>query len=171
VSDSTDILVLSPDRLQYCGTVYRCVLGRSGVRAAKSEGDGATPVGRFPLRRVFYRPDRLENVSTGLPIQALRSDDGWCDDSAHARYNHLIKRPFPGNHEILWRDDAVYDVIVELGYNDDPPAPGKGSAIFMHVARPDYAPTEGCVALRQQDLLAILSRCTQRTFIAINPPA
>ena len=142
--------------LRFAGQSYRAALGRSGVSAQKQEGDGATPVGRLPLRRILYRADRVRRPRTSLPTMPLAPDDGWCDDPAHADYNRMVRRPHPARHEALWRSDAVYDVIGVLGWNDDRPIPGRGSAIFLHVARPDMAPTEGCVALSSPDLLALL---------------
>jgi L,D-peptidoglycan transpeptidase YkuD (ErfK/YbiS/YcfS/YnhG family) len=139
------------------GRRFRCALGPAGPRTDKREGDGATPVGRFPLRRVLYRPDRLAKPATGLPVQALTARDGWCDDPADAAYNRPVRLPHGGRHEKLWRDDGVYDVIVVIGHNDDPPVPGLGSAVFLHAARVGYPPTEGCVALALDDLLAVLA--------------
>ena len=162
-----EITVLPPGHLTWNGQRVRCALGQNGIRSDKKEGDGATPAGIFPLRRVFYRADRLTAPETGLPVQALAPDDGWCDDPADPAYNQRIKRPYGAHHEELWRDDHVYDVIVELGHNDDPSLPGLGSAVFLHVARPDYEPTEGCVALRIEDLLALLARCDGAAVIAI----
>lgn len=164
------ITVTAPDRLE-CGALrYRCALGRSGIVDEKVEGDGGTPSGTYPIRHVLYRPDRLvAPPATGLPVQALTPDRGWCDDPAHPDYNRPVTLPFAASHEKLWRDDGLYDVIVVLGQNDDPPLPGKGSAIFMHVARPDYGPTEGCVALALPDLLEVLAACAPDTSIRIIP--
>ncbi len=153
--------------LQFEGRDHICALGRSGVRAAKREGDGATPAGTFALRRVFYRADRLAEPASGLPVTALTADDGWCDDPAHRDYNRLIKLPFAASHEELWRDDNLYDVIVVVGHNDDPPQPGLGSAIFIHCATADFAPTEGCVALDRQALIALLPRFTPDTVLRV----
>ena len=155
--------------VEWSGRTYQCALGRGGVSADKKERDGRTPAGSFPLRRVFYRPGRLEAPETKLPVQALEFADGWCDDPADSAYNSLIKLPYPARHEKLWREDDLYDVIVEVGYNDDPVIPGRGSAIFMHVARPDYEPTEGCVALALKDLLLILEDCDETTRLCISP--
>jgi len=166
---SDNLQVDAPDRLTWRDGTFTCALGRSGISTDKREGDGATPVGRFALRRVMYRPDRLEAPVTALPLHPLAPDDGWCDDPAHAAYNRPVKRPFSASHEALWRDDGLYDVIVELGYNDDPVVVGKGSAIFMHVAQPDFAPTEGCVALSRENLLSILAACAAETWITVNP--
>lgn len=139
------------------GRTYPCAIGAAGVTADKREGDRKTPSGVYELRRLFYRPDRLAAVpETGLPVQPLRPDDGWCDDAGHAAYNRLVRLPHAGRHEKLWRADHVYDLIIEVGYNDAPPMPGKGSAIFIHVAQPDYAGTEGCIALAKDDFLTII---------------
>jgi len=137
--------------------VRPCALGRGGLVTGKREGDGGTPVGRFPLRRLFYRPDRESAPATGLPVLPLAADFGWCDDPADsACYNRLVRLPYAPSHERMWRDDTLYDLVVEIGYNDAPAVPGLGSAIFLHLARPDWAPTEGCVAMRRDDLLAVL---------------
>lgn len=135
---------------------WRCAVGRGGISADKREGDGATPIGCWPLRRLLYRPDREERPETGLPLAPLQPDAGWCDDPDSAQYNEPVTLPHPARHERLWREDALYDLLVVLGYNDSPPIPGAGSAIFLHVARDDYAPTEGCVALAKPDLRALL---------------
>ena len=165
-------LTVDPSGFLTClGRRYRCALGRSGLRRDKREGDGATPVGVFALRRVLYRADRIAAPATGLALTALKPEDGWCDDPRDARYNRPVTLPFAASHEKLWRDDAVYDAIVILGHNDDPPVPELGSAIFMHLARPGYEPTEGCVALALPDLLAVLAECRPGDRIRINPPA
>ena len=148
----------SRGRLRWNTRDIQCAIGRGGVVAAdlKREGDGATPLGDWPMRQVFWRPDRLEKPVTQLPVIALRPDMGWCDDPAHPDYNRHVVLPFPASHEKLWREDHVYDLIVELGYNDDPVITGKGSAIFLHIARDDFAPTEGCIACARADLLDLL---------------
>lgn len=152
------------------GRRYRCALGKGGVRRDKREGDGATPAGRFLLRRCLYRPDRVLPPTTELPLRALTPDDGWSDDPADSSYNTLVRLPHPARHERLWRDDGLYDVIVPLGYNDEPAVSGVGSAIFLHVAREGYGPTEGCVALAREHLLAILVDCDTTTMIDIAAP-
>lgn len=148
---------------------FRCALGPAGPRIDKREGDGATPVGRFPMRRVLYRPDRLPAPRTGLPVQALSETDGWCDDPDDPQYNRPVHLPYGGRHERLWRDDEVYDVVVVIGHNDDPPVRGRGSAVFLHVARPDYAPTEGCVALGRDDLLTVLAEAQPGDAVSVLP--
>ncbi len=148
----------------------RCALGKGGVRPAndKREGDGASPLGIWPIRYVFYRPDRLSAPETALKTVALTPDDGWCDDPASDRYNQFVRLPFAGSHEKLWRDDHVYDLIVVLGHNDDPVVPDMGSAIFAHLARTDYSGTEGCVALALPDMLELLRVSSPESSIEIS---
>ena len=152
-------LRVAGDRLVLTGLpAMRCAIGRGGYTRSKQEGDGATPVGTWPVREGFYRADRIAPPETALPMRPIGRDDGWCDDPGDPRYNRPVTLPFAASHETLWREDHLYDLVIVLGYNDDPPVPGRGSAIFMHVARPDYGPTEGCVALAPPDLIAVV-RC------------
>ena len=139
-----------------------CAIGPSGVLTRKREGDGATPAGLWPLRKVLYRPDKIMRPRTCLPLERMDAKLGWCDEPGDPNYNREVALPYPGKAEQLWRNDDVYDLIVILGYNDVPRAQGRGSAIFMHFARPDFAPTAGCIALRHGDLLKLLE--------APNPP-
>jgi len=164
-----DILVNAAGELQWASRTCRCALGHGGVRIDKREGDGATPVGRFPLRRVLYRPDRLSAPTTLLPVAALSPDDGWCDDPADPQYNRPVRLPYAARHEELWRTDALYDVIVVIGHNDAPVVPGKGSAIFLHLATADYRPTRGCVALALPDLVEILAEVGPGDGLNVQP--
>jgi L,D-peptidoglycan transpeptidase YkuD (ErfK/YbiS/YcfS/YnhG family) len=147
---------------------YPCALGRGGVGVRKREGDGATPAGMFLLRRCWVRSRGSAPVVTGLPVRRTRPLDGWCDDPKDARYNRPVALPFSASHERMWRDDALYDLVIEIGWNDSPPRRGHGSAIFMHVARPGFAPTEGCIALRPQDLKRLLARVGPRTKLHVH---
>jgi L,D-peptidoglycan transpeptidase YkuD (ErfK/YbiS/YcfS/YnhG family) len=140
-----------------CGPLrMRCALGPAGVRAMKREGDGGTPFGVWPIRQVHYRPDKVRRPRTALPVRLLRPSDGWCDAADDRNYNRRVALPYPASAESLWREDDLYDVIVELGFNDAPRGRGRGSAIFLHVARLDLAPTAGCIALHKDDLLALI---------------
>lgn len=134
----------------------RCAVGRSGIGEKAKEGDGITPVGIFPVRYVLYRPDRIAPPKTEIETRAFGEWDGWCDAPGDPAYNRAVTLPYAASAENLWRQDHLYDVIAVLGFNDDPVVDAKGSAIFLHVARPDYSPTEGCVALSIEDLLAAL---------------
>lgn len=144
-----------------------CALGRSGSTIEKREGDGATPIGRFPLRRVLYRADRVTLPGLSLPVAVINPGDGWCDDPTSPDYNRQVQLPIVASHEHLWRLDCLYDIIVVLGHNDDPPIAGAGSAIFLHVASADYLPTEGCVAVARDDLMALLASCRTDDVLAI----
>jgi len=134
-----------------------CALGRGGRRARKFEGDGATPIGLWPMREVLYRADRVARPITGLPVSPICPDDGWCDDPRDRNYNRPVRLPYPASHELLSRADHLYDLVVVLGYNDAERARGHGSAIFLHLAAPDFAPTEGCIALCEVELRKLLA--------------
>jgi len=162
-------LVYAAGRLSWPTGAVRAVCGRSGVRADKREGDGASPAGSFPLLRAYYRADRIAPPPTGLPISALRPDDAWVDDPADPHYNRPVTLPYPGRHEAMWRADRLYDLVVLIGYNTDPPVPGLGSAIFLHVASPDFAPTAGCIAVAREILAAVLGLLGPGSTITIRP--
>jgi L,D-peptidoglycan transpeptidase YkuD (ErfK/YbiS/YcfS/YnhG family) len=175
-------IVVEPDRndarrghVRWPGGAAPCALGRSGVVAAtaKREGDGATPAGRFALRSVLWRADRETRPETRLRVAAIRPTDGWCDDPTRPEYNRAVALPSysSGTAERLWRDDSLYDFVVVLGHNDDPPKPGMGSAIFLHVARGDFGPTEGCIAMARDDLCALLRESGPGDALIVRAPA
>jgi L,D-peptidoglycan transpeptidase YkuD (ErfK/YbiS/YcfS/YnhG family) len=145
----------------------RAALGRSGVRALKREGDGATPLGRFPIRQVLYRADRISRPRTKLPVRAIRDGDAWCEEPADSNYNRLVMLAPGSNADRLKRTDHLYDLILVLGHNDRPRVRGCGSAIFMHLPREGYAPTAGCIALSMRDLLALLGQVRRGTMIMV----
>ena len=153
--------------LRFGDKCYPCALGKSGVTVNKREGDHCSPAGLYSLRSLFYRADKIEKPISKLEASAISKNDGWCDDPAQANYNQLVELPVEGSFENLWREDSLYDVVVVIGHNDSPPVPGLGSCIFMHVAKPNYEGTEGCVALKRQDLLALLSVIEKETQIEI----
>ena len=152
-------------RLEFGNLRFTCALGRSVSRAVKREGDGATPIGTFKFKEVYYRPDRLRRPRTGLPVRQLSRTDGWCDAVGDRNYNRKVRHPYPASAEEMWRKDALYDVVVVLDHNQRPRVQGAGSAIFMHVARDGYKPTAGCLSLRRKDLLMLLSRLTSRSAV------
>ena len=164
-----DINVDPGGTVEWNGKVVPCALGVSGVTDDKREGDGATPFGCFELRRVYYRPDRVELPDTVLPVAALEPLDAWCNEPDDPAYNTLVRQPYCASVELMWRDDHLYDIVVTVGHNDDPVVPGRGSAIFLHIARPDFAPTEGCVAVSRENLLRILAECEPTTRLCVNP--
>lgn len=154
-------------RLRLGSLMLPCALGRSGRSAIKREGDGATPSGTWRPVLVLYRADRRPRPRTALPVRPLKADDGWCDAVGDRNYNRWIRHPYPASAERLWRQDALYDVIVVLDHNQRPRMQGAGSAIFMHLARPGYAPTEGCVALAPRHLLLVLGVAGRDTRVVI----
>ncbi len=149
--------VLRAGLLHLAGENFRAAVGKGGLAREKREGDGATPIATLPVRRVFYRADRLARPTARVLVEPIAPQDGWCDDPNHRDYNKFVTLPHEGRHEELWRRDGVYDLIGVLGWNDAPVVRHRGSAIFLHVARPDFEPTEGCVALALPDLLRVLA--------------
>jgi L,D-peptidoglycan transpeptidase YkuD (ErfK/YbiS/YcfS/YnhG family) len=143
-------------------------LGRGGVRANKREGDGATPRGRFRPLRLWWRADRLPRPSTLLPARRIRVADAWCEDPNDRRYNRPFRRSASEPGDRLWRDDGLYDIFVEIDHNTRPRIAGRGSAVFIHFARPGFAPTAGCIALARRDLLKLLRRIGPKTRIIVH---
>ena len=147
--------------LEVRGQSFPCAVGRRGVAqpGAKREGDGMTPSGDYAFRELLYRADKVD--AKALPAawkpQPLQKTDGWCDEAQDPQYNKRVALPYAPSHEELWRPDDLYDLIVPIGYNDDPVVPGKGSAIFFHVASSGYGPTAGCVAVSKAHYLQILN--------------
>ncbi|OKH87395.1 hypothetical protein LF95_11285 [Thalassospira sp. TSL5-1] len=154
-------------KLTFMGKKYRAAIGKAGMTPHKSEGDGASPIGEWKLRYVMYRADRVPAPKTGLPTHIITPEDGWCDAPSNSHYNRPVRLPFDASHEKLWRDDPVYDVIITLDHNDSPAVTGQGSAIFIHIARPNYEGTEGCIALARNDLYEILAGCDTATRLCI----
>lgn len=178
VTDSKRTAIVAPTAesaclgvLRFAGRSWRCALGRFGIRHDKREGDGATPAGIWPMRRILHRADRLSLPAraTPVPLAAISPDDGWCDAPDDPNYNRFVTHPYPASAERLWRDDGLYDIVAVLGHNDDPVVPGGGSAIFLHVASADYAPTAGCVALALADLVELLTLPPGLSALRIEP--
>jgi L,D-peptidoglycan transpeptidase YkuD (ErfK/YbiS/YcfS/YnhG family) len=142
-------------------------LGRSGIKANKREGDGGTPRGRFRLRRLWWRDDRTMRPRTLLPVRRIRDDDGWCEDPGDRHYNQPVRLNTTDAGDRLKRADRLYDLIIELDHNTRPRIAGRGSAVFVHIARPGFAPTAGCVALTAPALRRLVARLGPRTRIAI----
>ena len=157
----------SEGRLALAHGVRRAALGRSGTKALKREGDGATPLGRFAIRQVLYRAGRVSRPRTQFPTHAIRANDGWCEDPAYRNYNKMVRLSPRTNADRLTRDDHLYDLVLVLGYNDRPRVRGRGSAIFVHLARQGYAPTAGCIALSRHDLSMLLSQLRRGSAIVV----
>lgn len=156
-------------RFDLDGRRVRCALGKGGVIDAddKREGDGCTPLGLWPIRRVLYRPDRGPRPVTRLPVAAIARNDGWCDAPADPNYNKPVKLPYRASAETMWRSDELYDLVLILGYNDAPVRKGRGSAIFLHCARPTFSPTAGCVALAKKEVIALLAKAGPGDAVAV----
>jgi L,D-peptidoglycan transpeptidase YkuD (ErfK/YbiS/YcfS/YnhG family) len=147
--------------------VVRCALGRAGIRHDKKEGDHATPPGAFRLLSVFFRAERFPRQAWLLPMRRIKPSDGWCDDPRSPLYNRRVDLPCRVSHEKMWREDRLYDLVIVLNYNIRPCRKNRGSAIFLHCAGPDYMPTDGCIALRPDDLRRLLPRLSRKTVLTI----
>ena len=154
--------------LSYGARTIPCALGRSGLGPIKLEGNGVTPLMTTRFLYGFYRPDREKRPASALPFQPLKNTMGWCDDSDHPAYNRLVTLPFSPSHENMWRDDQLYDLVIVLDINIAPRARRRGSALFMHVARQGYGPTEGCIALDKADLRHLLGYLSPDTRLTIS---
>jgi L,D-peptidoglycan transpeptidase YkuD (ErfK/YbiS/YcfS/YnhG family) len=142
-------------------------LGRGGIRANKREGDGGTPRGTFRLKRLWWRADRMARPRTMLLVRPIRRDDGWCEDPGDRHYNQPVRVPKDSRADRLWRADRLYDLIIELDHNTRPRIAGRGSAVFVHIARTGFAPTAGCIALTPPALRQLVTRTGPRTRIVI----
>lgn len=148
---------------------HPCIVGRESYipQAQGREGDFKTPLGTYALRYGFYRADRLPKPNCDLTFRAIRDDDGWCDAPEDPAYNMAVRLPYPANHEVMKKDSGVYDIVIVLGHNDDPPAPGLGSAIFLHICHPDHRPTAGCIAVEPDVMVKLLPHLKRGDFIEI----
>ena len=148
---------------------FFCVFGKEGVTDNKNEGDWKTPTGTFPIRKIYYRDDKISKPNTNnIECTPLSPEDAWCDDTEKKEYNTFVKLPFDGSYENLWREDDMYDIIVILEYNDSPVIKGKGSAIFIHIAKENMEYTKGCLALKKEDMVSLLNKINIDTKIEIS---
>ena len=161
------IIINKSGYLKYKNLKFRCSLGKAGIGIKKKEGDNLTPKGKFKLIQVFYRADRIKKIKTDLPKKTIARNMGWCDDSRSNNYNRLIKLPFNFSYEKLYRKDNIYDLVVLISYNTKPIIRNKGSAIFIHISRRNFSPTKGCIALKKDNLLQLLSKVKKNTQIKI----
>ena len=153
--------------LQVGSLTVPCSLGRSGRRHLKREGDGATPVGSWQLRRLFYRADRMVPPKAWTVARLIGPHDGWCETVGDRNYNRLVRMPYAASHETMQRADQLYDVVVELSHNERPRVQGHGSAVFFHLRQPDDGPTAGCIAVSLRDMKIILGLCGRKTRIVV----
>ncbi|GJM03495.1 MAG: hypothetical protein DHS20C08_19960 [Rhodomicrobium sp.] len=146
---------------------FPACLGRTGKTASKREGDGKSPQGVWHPQQVYYRSDKLQRPITHLPIKPLKPNDGWCDDPDDKNYNRPVKRPYPASSEALWRQDNMYDLIVVLDHNQRPRVKNLGSAIFMHIAKPENSATEGCLAFSEPSLRRLIAKLSTTSRVII----
>ena len=143
----------------------RCSIGKRGISIKKKEGDKRTPKGEFKLRYILYRKDRVFDLQTTLKKIKIDKKMGWCDDPKSSYYNKIIKYPFKYRSEKLWRKDNIYDIIIIIDYNLNPVIKNKGSAIFLHIAKRNYQPTDGCIAVSKKNIKLLLSKINKKTKI------
>ena len=162
------IIVKKSGYLKYKNFKFRCALGKGGIKQKEREGDFITPKGKFKLIKIYYRSDRIKKINSTLKKIKIKKNMGWCDDVSSNYYNKQIKINKKISHEKLHRKDNVYDIIVVLNYNLNPIIKGKGSAIFLHVAKKNYNKTQGCIALKKNELLSLISKIKKNTQIRIS---
>jgi L,D-peptidoglycan transpeptidase YkuD (ErfK/YbiS/YcfS/YnhG family) len=146
----------------------RCVVGKRGITHNKKEGDQKTPDGDFRFKSIFYRKDRINNLKTSMMKKIIKKNMGWCDDSSSKYYNKLIRFPFKKSAEKMWLKDRIYDILIIIDYNLKPVIKNKGSAIFLHIAKKNYSPTKGCIAINKKDILFLISKINNKTKIMID---
>lgn len=160
-------LIVKDKKLYFNKDLFTCSIGRNGLTNNKREGDGKTPVGIFRFTEIFYREDKISKLDFKIKTNIIQKNYGWCDDPRHEMYNKLIKLPSIASAENLYRNDTIYDLLIVINYNMDPVVPFKGSAIFLHIAHDDLKSTEGCIALRRDDLLNVAENISENTVLII----
>jgi L,D-peptidoglycan transpeptidase YkuD (ErfK/YbiS/YcfS/YnhG family) len=161
------IIIKKSGYLKYEKFKYRCALGKAGINKKFKEGDNITPAGVFKITKIYYRADKIKNIKTNIKKIKIKKNMGWCDDINSKFYNKEIKIPSQYSHEKFYRKDSIYDIICILNFNTNPISRGKGSAIFIHVAKEKFTNTKGCVALKKEDLIYILTKIKKNTKIKI----
>jgi L,D-peptidoglycan transpeptidase YkuD (ErfK/YbiS/YcfS/YnhG family) len=162
------IIINKSGYLKYNDIKFKCALGKSGIGKKRIEGDNITPKGTFKIIKIYYRKDRITKINSAFKLIEIKKNMGWCDDLKSKKYNQLIKLPTKYRHEKLFRNDRIYDLILVLDYNMNPVIKNKGSAIFIHIAKNNYCKTKGCIALKREDLIEIISKIKRDTKIIIN---
>jgi L,D-peptidoglycan transpeptidase YkuD (ErfK/YbiS/YcfS/YnhG family) len=162
------IIVKKSGYLKYKNFKFRCALGKNGIKKKIKEGDNITPKGKFKLIKIYYRQDKIKKIKSSIKKIKIKKNMGWCDDPKSNFYNQQIKLPSKFGHEKLYRNDRIYDLLVVLNYNTKPIIKNKGSAIFIHIAKKNYKPTAGCIALKKIDLIRLLQIIKKNTKINIS---
>ena len=153
--------------LIYGNYKVKCAIGKRGIGIKKREGDLITPSGIYKIKYIFYRPDKIKNLKTKFRKKTINKKMGWCDDPKSKKYNKLINLPFKFNYEKLYRADGIYDIILVLNFNSKPIKRNRGSAIFIHIAKKNYSPTKGCVAIRRADIKILAKKIDKKTLVKI----
>ena len=161
------IIINRSGSLKYKNLEFRCALGKAGIKKKKIEGDNITPKGIYKIVNIYYRKDRIKKISSEFKLIKIEKNMGWCDDPESKKYNRLIRLPSKNTHEKLYRKDSIYDLIIVLDFNTNPIIKNKGSAIFIHVSKPKYKKTAGCVALKKNHLIELIKTINKRTKISI----
>jgi L,D-peptidoglycan transpeptidase YkuD (ErfK/YbiS/YcfS/YnhG family) len=146
----------------------KCAIGKRGITLKKEEGDKKTPKGAFTFKSIFYRKDRISKLKSILKKNVIKKNMGWCDDVNSNLYNKMIKFPFNFSAEKLWLKNNVYDVIIVINYNLKPIIKNKGSAVFLHVAKKNYSPTKGCIAITKKNMILLASKINSSTKLIIS---
>lgn len=160
-------LLVKNNHLFVEGRQIQCAIGLNGLTENKQEGDLCTPIGTFHFDKIYYRADRLGNMKFIINSSMISKYDGWCDDQKSDLYNQYIQFPFHQSAEHLYRIDQIYDIICVINYNTFPIIPGRGSAIFLHIAKPGFSGTEGCIAIEKKELIKIATNLTAYSTIEI----
>ena len=153
--------------LSYKDYKVKCTIGKRGIKSRKKEGDLTTPRGIFKIKELYYRKDRIKDLRTKVKKIIIKKNMGWCDDSSSSKYNKIIRLPFNFSHEKLYRKDNIYDLMLVINFNMRPIKKNKGSAIFIHVAKKDFSPTKGCIAIKKNELKKLLKIINKNTKIKI----
>ena len=162
------IIVRKSGHLIYKNLKYRCAIGKAGIKKKQKEGDNITPKGTFKITKVYYRSDKVKNISTSIKKIKINKNMGWCNDSKSPFYNREIKLPSKFSFEKLYRKDNLYDLLAVLNYNTNPVEKNKGSAIFIHIAKKTFKPTAGCIALQKKDLMNLMRVIKKNSKIKIS---
>ena len=162
------IIINKSGYLKYKDFKFKCALGKAGIGKKKIEGDNITPKGTFSIVKIYYRSDRIKKIYSKYKLIKIIKNMGWCDDPKSRKYNQPIKLPSKYSHEILYRRDNIYDLILVLNYNMKPTIKNKGSAIFIHTTKKNYKKTKGCIALKKANLLFLIKEIKKNTKVIIN---
>jgi L,D-peptidoglycan transpeptidase YkuD (ErfK/YbiS/YcfS/YnhG family) len=162
------IIINKSSYLKYKNFRFRCALGKAGIGNKKKEGDNITPKGLYKIVKIYYRQDRIKKITSKFELIKITKNIGWCDDPNSEKYNQIINLPTKYSYEKLYRKNNIYDLVLVLNFNMKPVIKKKGSAIFIHVAKKNYQPTRGCIALRKNDLLKVLTKINKNIKIKIN---